>query len=90
MKTSMMTFETYSYIKFLLEKEKVSLEDLYRNVLYMMGEGHETQAAKENAHRNFGARYKNLEDMLEQLRYAAGTSQGPNISEKMKEFWGLK
>lgn len=88
--SKIMTFETFSYIKSLLEKEKVSLESLYRNALYMIGDGRETDIARKNAYRNFTVRYKNLENMLEQLRYAAGMSHGPNIGEKMKEFWGLE
>ena len=87
---NVMTFETYSYIRSLLEKDLYELDDLYRETLYMMGDGKKVIPAKEVAHRNFSERHKRLKDMMEQLHYAAGMSNGPDMDDETNKFWGLE
>jgi hypothetical protein len=85
-----MSYETYAYLRNYLEKQKEVFHEEYCVAIYHFGRGDKFTKAKDCMYKTYLKRIANIDDMLEQLKYAAGMSQGPNASAEEKAFWGLE
>lgn len=85
-----MRYETYAYLRDHLEKQKEIFHQEYVYATYHLDKGNTFIKAKDCMYKTYLKRIANINDMVKQLTYAAGMSQGPNASKEMKEFWGLE
>jgi hypothetical protein len=85
-----MSYETYGCLRSFLEKQKEVFHAEYVIAVYHFGRGDKFTKAKDCMYKTYLRRIANTNDMLEQLRYAAGMSQGQNASAEEKAFWGLE
>lgn len=84
-----MTWETYSTLRNFLEESKKTENLNYINATRYLPKG-VSQDIKDNIWEEWRKRLANISEMIKELTFAAGMSQGPNASEEKKEFWGIK
>jgi hypothetical protein len=85
-----MTYETYRYLRDFLLEERSEIYGEYVIAVNMLGPNTQFKKAREKMQNSYGTRTAKIDEMMDQLRYAAGVSQGPDVSEETKSFWGLE
>ena len=82
----------YNYLKSLVEREMVKLENNFRTAcLFIPKEEYEPnkQTGIEKAHEIFTEKHSELKKVLEQLRNTVASTYKDHPSKEMREFWGL-
>ena len=88
-----MQWETYAFLKSLLEEAKKQLERDYRKSIdFIPPEPHrpKTISGRERAHRIFSDAYAKLCKMGDELHTAAAATYKDHPRREMREFWGLE
>lgn len=88
-----MSYETYAYLKSLIEQQMAKLEDDFRRALNFIPSEPVYRRRKpsgiDKAHDIFSKEYAKLRKMKEELHTAAASTYKDHPNLKMKEFWGL-
>lgn len=81
------TWNTYNYLRFLIEDQMEKLDQEYRTSLqYIKTGGDGTSYAREI----YDKHQKDLNQMLKELKSAAQASYKDHPSKEMREFWGIE
>ena len=84
-----MKYETYSYIKNLLAKEKSILHKDFQTACSFISTSSWKKGVDE-VHKVFSQRLYNIEQMEQELYDAAAATYKNHPNPEMRKFWGLK
>jgi hypothetical protein len=88
-----MSWETYFYLKKLIEQQMVKLEDDFRTAINFIPSEpvyrRRKKSGLEKAHDIFSKEYAKLRKMKEELHTAAASTYKDHPNPKMQKFWGL-
>jgi hypothetical protein len=90
-----MSYETYAYLKSLIEQQMIKLENDFRTACYFIppqslkGIRLGTPSGVDKAHNIFSKEHIKLKKMKDELHTAAASTYKDHPNPKMREFWGL-
>lgn len=88
-----MSYYTYAYLKALVDREKVKMEqDFQRALIFIPSEPFRSdrQSGLEKAHKIFSDEWAKLNAITDELHLAAQSMYKDHPNPAMREFWGLK
>lgn len=85
-----MTYETYIFLKSLLDNNIEKQKNDYLLALSFIPTGNKYKAAQDAAHKIFQAEYSKRLKMAEELHQAAAEFYKNHPNKEMREFWGWK
>ena len=88
-----MSFETYAYLKSLLEAEELKLERGFQTACFFIPKEpprKNEESGVEKAHRVFQQECAKIQNLKEELHDGAAASYKDHPSADMRTFWGLK
>lgn len=88
-----MSYETYAYLKSLIEQAENKLEKEYQvscDFIPIEAPKRGQQTGRDKAHKIFSDAWAKLRNMREELHDAAACTYKDHPNPEMRKFWGLK